>query len=587
MEGFLEISKHLIYSILMFLLFWSLGKIIIRDKFIDNKFTFHLDIFISTIMGMSIVIFYITILSILGIAYKPLILIILLGFYGLRYFKYNVKLYLNIALLFLIFLPILSLTLYSPTHWDDISYHLPITQSLLDLGNLSGNEFIRYPYFPLNAEMLFTFGMVFNVKVAQLISSICLFTLCLGIYGFIQKKTNSKIYSVLGFIAVISSQLLVFLSSVSYVDIILATFITAAIILILEYFENKINYFMYISGIFLGVAAGIKYTALITCVIAGFIFILAIYVYKVKIKDLFKFIGIVSLVGIPWYIRTFIYTGNPVWPFMSSIFGIGDIWNEDDYIGQFQDFEVNGMEKNGFNLLRIPIYLSSISTEAIALNMILWFGFLIFIVYMKKNKEHFFLLLFITLYTSSWFYSVNLPRYYALIIPTLTLTCVLGFIYFLEQFKDKKIKNTILILLIVSLLISPVKYIENKIEVDGMPPLTLEEDNRYLSNKLPTYNGTIFSENLDGKTYALLNENMYYYANGKSIGDWFGAARYSDILGVLDNEEKIYAHLNQLEVSYLLINKLRLAENQLRLLDYNTYFSKIYEDDSVVIFELK
>ncbi|MED4889243.1 ArnT family glycosyltransferase [Lysinibacillus fusiformis] len=587
MEAFLEIFKHLIYSILILLLFWSLGKLIIREKLINNKFTFHLDIFISIIMGMSVVIFYLSLLSILGIVYKPLVLILLLGFYGIRYFKYNLKFYLNISLLLIVFLPILSLTLYPPTHWDDISYHLPIAQSLLDLGNLSGNDFIRYPYFPLNAEMLFTFGMIFNVKVAPVISSICLFTLCIGVYGYIYQKTNSIVYSVLGIIAVTSSQLLVFLSSVSYVDIILATFITAAIILLLAYFENKSNSLMYISGIFLGVAAGIKYTALITCVIAGIIFLLAIYVYKIKKIELFKFIGIVSLVGIPWYIRTYIFTGNPVWPFMSSIFGFGDIWNEDDYIGQFQDFEVNGVQKSISNLLKIPLYLSSDTQEAIALNMILWFGFLIFIVYMKKNKEHLFLLLFITLYTLSWFYSVNLPRYYALIIPTLTLTCVLGFIYFLEQFRDKKIKNTLLILLIFSLFVSPITYINNKLEVDGIPPLTLKQDDSYLSNKLPTYQGTIFSKSLDGKTYALLNENMYYYAGGKSIGDWFGKARYSTILGALDNEEKIYGHLKQLKVDYFFVNKLRLAEEQLLLLDYKTNFSKIYEDKSVVIFELK
>ncbi|GLC87885.1 ArnT family glycosyltransferase [Lysinibacillus piscis] len=585
MEEIFNVATHFFYAILMFLLFLSIGKIIIREKLVVNNFSLYFDVFISVLTGMTIVIFYMTFLSIFGIVYKPLVYLLFFGFFGIKYFKYSKKIYFNVILLFIMFIPILSLTLYPPTHWDDISYHLPIAQSLLKIGNLSGNEFLRYPYFPFNAEMLFTFGMIFGVKTSQIISSISLFTLCIGIYGYIHKRTASIILSIFSFIVMISSQILIFLSSVSYVDILLATFVTAAIILVVEYFETGNMYILYLSATFFGIAAGVKYTALIICVIAGILFILAIFLYKIEYKNLFKFIATVSVICIPWYIRTLIYTGNPVWPFMSSVFGTGDIWNEDDYTGQFGDFTANGVEKNFINFLKIPKMLSIDNYEVIALNVIVWIGFLLFIV-MKKKKSQIFLLLFIILYTITWFLSINLPRYYAPILPVLLLVCSIGFIHLINQIQERRMKNVILVLLIIGLSITPIKYINTKVQNEGFPPLTTIKETEYLRGKLATYDGTIYSQKLNGKTYGLLNENMYYYANGKSIGDWFGIARYSTTLGLLYDEQKIHEHLKSLNVNYFLINKGRLTEEQNSLLDYNIYFAKVYEDSSTIIFRL-
>lgn len=585
MNEFIYIVEHLLYTLLIVALFWSLGKIITKGIKIDRHISTHFDAFVSILVGMTIVIIYLSILSIIGIAYKPLIYLLGLGFWGIKYFNYNKKFYLNIGILLIIFIPILCLTLYPPTHWDDISFHLPIAQSLLELGNLSGNIYLRYPYFPFNAEMLFTFGMIFNVKTAQLISSISLFTLCIGLYGYVNAKTKSNYFGFLGFLIVFSSPLIVFLSSVSYVDMLLATFITAGIILQIEYFENKNMNYLYLSGVFMGVAAGIKYTALIVCVISGIIFLVAMYKNKIKIKNLLIYISIVTIVGIPWYVRTLIYTGNPVWPFMSNIFGIGSIWNENDYTGQFIDFEANGVEKTLSNLINIPQMLADNTNGHMAISLIVWLGFIMFLL-MKKTKEQMFLLLYVAMYTISWFLSVNLVRYYAIIIPTVLIICTLGFSHFIQQMNEKRIKIALYLLLAVAVITPSFEYIKKHIEYNDFPPLTYRQNEEYLARKLPTYEGTLISSKLNGKTYSLLNENLYYYSNGKAIGDWFGVGRYASILGVLDSEKDIYMHLKTLGADYFLINKLRLSEDQNLLLNYNEYFKKIYEDYATILFEL-
>lgn len=576
--------KQVLLFLLFLLLFLSMGKLIIKKK-ISNSF--FLDYFFYSILGISVLIIYISILSMFGFVNKITLLIPFLSLYGMRYFEYRKIPLLLLSIIFILFIPSIYLTLYPPTHWDDISYHLPIAQSILNNSGLIYNEYIRYPVFPINAEIFFTYGLFFGETVPQLLSCLSLFIILTGIVGYLEHSTESKIGSWMGVSLALSSPLLIFLSSVSYVDILLTAFITSGIFSLLLFFEKRNMTFLYLSGVSLGIAVGIKYTALIICVIAGVIFIFAIYLNKLKWRQMLVYVSLVSLIGLPWYIRTFIYTGNPVWPFMNSLFGYSDIWTIEDYNAQFNDFEVNGIPPILSNFIRIPIYLSSSQAGNLAIHPLIWFGVLIFILFMKKNKNYLLLLSFSLVYTISWFFSVNLLRYYALIIPTVILISGLGFNYFFNQFNDKKLKHTLYCLTFVLFSITPYYFIKEKINSDGPAPLNQEEYEMYLVNKLPTYKATNYATGMNGKTYGLLNENMYYYGKNKIIGDWFGLARYPAILERLDNEQMLFESLKKLNVDYLLINKLRLSKEEMKFINYKDRFKVLYEDESAVVYELK
>jgi hypothetical protein len=578
--------KQVAFFLLFLLLFWSAGKLILKDKILNRHNSIYLDYFFSSIIGLSIIIIFISIISLVGITYKPIIYLLFLFLYGLRFFKYKGTSWKNLILLLLIYLPIISLTQYPPYHWDDISYHLPISQSIIEHRGLVFNKYIRYPVFPINSEMLFTFGLFFGITIPQLLSSISFFILLVGSFGYIEKFTKTKINGFIVYTILLSSQLLVYLSVISYVDILLTTFITSGILSLIIYFDCKDKILLYISGVSLGTAVGIKYTAIIICIIAGLIYVTAIYLYKLKWKNLFIYILIILIVGLPWYIRNFYYTGNPVWPFMNNLFGYSDIWSHSDYVGQFNDFKRNGVPKSISNFLRIPIYLSTVQHQYIALNPLSWFGFIILIVFMRKKISDFYLVIFLLLYTVIWFFSVNLIRYYALIIPIFSLISAKGFGYFLSSINNKKIKYPLLICILITFLYGPYNYIQDTFKQNGDPPVNKKEYSQFLSNKLPTYQATKFIQKLDGITYGLLNENMYFYGKGKMIGDWFGEAKYLNVIPNLSNEVKLYNSLKKLNVNYLLINKLRISQSLLSSINYKTKFKKIYEDKGSVVYKL-
>jgi len=578
MQLMLLFLKQSAIAILLILIFWGWGRIFLKRLSIQFHSTSE-EFFFSSATGLAVVIFFVVLLSVVGIMYDLVILFFSIGLVGLRGLSIKDKFFKWLPLLFLLSLPLIFITLYPPIHWDDISYHLPIAQSILNNHSLQVNEYIRYPVFPINGEMLFVIGLVNNPITAQLISWICLFILSIGVFSQVEKYYSGG-WGVLGFSILMSNQILIFLGTICYIDIILSLFLLSGLIALSNYFGDQIKYWAFLSAFFIGIAIGVKYTALIFCLIIGLILII-----KREWRVFPVYSMIVFIIGIPWYLRNYFYTGNPVWPFMSSIFGLGDIWNIDDYQGQFADFNNNGFSKTFLSLIKLPFYLSQSSEGGV--NLIIWFGLLLALFFLPKKFKEWSLIIVLLGYTLVWFASINLIRYYAPVVPLLSILSTLGYIYLIEQIYDKKLKIFLLYGLVVVSLYYPYFEVFLKYNNNGLPPMNIVETNSFLASRLPTYNASIISANLQGMTYGLLNENMYFYGKGKIIGDWFGKARYSKVLSLINEPILLYNYLKyDLRVDNFLINKDRI-DSSTDIKNLGQKFIKIYDDDHAVVYKLK
>lgn len=572
---------QIVLTIIFLVAFLGIGRIVLKKTKLNFESIFE-EVFFSIAIGIAASISLLSILSILGLVYKWSMLFIFIGLIGLKGLKVKKEECILFLVIFLLFIPTILLTLYPPTHWDDISYHLPIAQSILDNHKLILNPYIRYPVFPINGEFLFLLGLSIKPIAAQLMPWICLFTISIGCFSEVRKR-GVKNKAFIAFFLLISNQLLIALATMSYIDLILTLFLFSSIYALLNYYENGEKKWLYLSAFLLGISVGTKYTSLIFCLILGVLLLL-----KRGSRIFLKYTLIVAILGLPWYVRNFYYTGNPVWPFMSTIFGQGGFWNSEDYIGQFADFENSGIEKSFLNFLSIPLYLNqSFEGVTFSINIFMWLGFLIALIYMpKKSREYYYIIIFF-LYTFSWFFSINLPRYYVPIVPILVILSAQGYVYFFSQLSDKRIKNTLISTLVILCLFLSYGVVYKKVQEDGFPPSNLVEYETYLARKLPTYNATKIAADFSGKTYGLFNENMFFYGKGKVIGDWFGEARYSNVLSNINNPFLLHKKLVDIGVENILINKTRQEKDLASSLNESSLFIKIYEDNNSVLYKLK
>jgi hypothetical protein len=91
-----------------------------------------------------------------------------------------------------------------------------------------------------------------------------------------------------------------------------------------------------LAAVFSGLAMGVKYTGFFPA-----LGVMLIYAYAAHskpftvLKDLSVFTVIASVLVGPWLIKNYIYTGNPLYPFMTGFFGAGqsDPQKLKDFIG--------------------------------------------------------------------------------------------------------------------------------------------------------------------------------------------------------------------------------------------------------------
>jgi hypothetical protein len=103
----------------------------------------------------------------------------------------------------------------------------------------------------------------------------------------------------------------------------------------------------------------------------------------------------------------------------------------------------------------------------------------------------------------------------------------------------------------------------------GLPPAKIGARDLYLSTQLPSYPLYQFLNREHGRDYSLYalgSENMYYYADGRMMGDWFGPASYDRVVSQMTNGESLHQTIRGFGVRYFLVNfsrlKLKLPQDE-------------------------
>lgn len=217
------------------------------------------------------------------------------------------------------------------TDGDALCYHLQVPKVFLAWGSVGFEPDLHETVYPLATEMLYLIALAFRGPVAcRGVQWVLGLALAANAAALARPSLGRRAWwagAVALLVPAVTNGMAAPLN-----DVALAAFGTAAIVAWTRYVDRPGRATALLSGIFAGLAIGVKYPAL---VLAGMLF------WGVALRPLHKrtepgatswrdaarfaaWFGLAALLaGGAWYLRAWLYTGNPVFPFFRAWFGAG------------------------------------------------------------------------------------------------------------------------------------------------------------------------------------------------------------------------------------------------------------------------
>ena len=208
---------------------------------------------------------------------------------------------------------------------DALIYHLAVPKLLLKHHGfyfIQGNIFSNYP---LHSEMLFLLGLFLQGDIlAKGMHFGVLLCILLGIWQFIRYRMKGNSFPVLSMAAFYTIPTVFLTSHMAYNDLFVTFYSMTAVFAFINWIDRNQNAWLILFGAFSGLAIASKYTALIIPALGclGILWISRHHrsSFREAIRSLSLYMLFVLIVGSPFYIKNWIVTGNPVYPFFSLIF---------------------------------------------------------------------------------------------------------------------------------------------------------------------------------------------------------------------------------------------------------------------------
>lgn len=209
--------------------------------------------------------------------------------------------------------------------FDALWYHLTLPKLYLlkqTLVFIPGG-LLYYSAMPKLVELLYVGGLAFGGEAYPKVIHwfFGLFTLVL-IYKSSRLYVSEKL-SLFACVVFYANLVVAWESITAFVDLMWTFFASGNIYLLLRFINEKKKKLLYLSGVFVGLAISVKILAV------GSLFLVLLTMLYLKLsgsrsytlekKDFFIVIFGAVIIPLPWFILSFIHTGNPFYPIFSSL----------------------------------------------------------------------------------------------------------------------------------------------------------------------------------------------------------------------------------------------------------------------------
>jgi len=225
--------------------------------------------------------------------------------------------------------PVIALGDIGYTEWDSIAYHLADPKLYLQAHRIYYLPWESHSNFAFTAEMWYLFALMergadAGVPLAKLFHFSCGVGVCLAVYAFGARHLSSKIgllaAGVLG-----STPIMLWEAGTAYVELAPTFFATLTLLAVANGMAARDERWLRLGAVLMGLTLSTKATALATVALLA----LALLFWRVCLRgqrwpramgQVAAWCVLALAVGSPWYIKSAVYTGNPVYPFYSRLF---------------------------------------------------------------------------------------------------------------------------------------------------------------------------------------------------------------------------------------------------------------------------
>jgi 4-amino-4-deoxy-L-arabinose transferase-like glycosyltransferase len=234
--------------------------------------------------------------------------------------------------------------------WDTLAYHLAVPKQWILAGQIQFIPSLHQSNFPFTVESLFIWGLTWGGESGAKAFTLTFFIFGLfGIFGFARSRYGQAAgwWSALTFATV---PVVLWESGTGYIDVPHGLFGGLGVLYAARFlFDSRDRSSLWLAAILLGFAAGSKFTGLQTIAVVGLVIIIAFALKREAVQGLKSavLVGLVAMaIAGPWYVKTALNTGNPVFPFFFERLG-GKSWDQrraDAYKNEQQNFGAGTVE---------------------------------------------------------------------------------------------------------------------------------------------------------------------------------------------------------------------------------------------------
>lgn len=605
---------RLVYLLLILLAGFGLGITIFKKTKLFSypnleKFVFNIG------LGLAGTILFLFIVGILGLLYKPIILVFLLifafiGYLNFRQIKFRLerKSFLELFLLFILFLFVFFnfiASLIPETFYDSLVYHLGVPLQWLQNHRIFSISSIHMSYYPFNIQLLYGIGILLKDEILSSLIHFSLGILLVSIiYAFCKKYFKggialfaSTIFYTVPLVGMVTSKTAIEVGLGVYEFLAVFSFINWAS-------ENKKEWF-YLSGIFSGIALGGKYiSGFCTVSLIFAIFLKCLFFDREKFWQGLKKVIIFGLVSFsvasPWYIRNIATTGNPIYPFLSGKVGFLQprAWSFSD--PPFYPLSLKSM-------LLLPWKSTMGRLQESFSGPIFLLLLPLFFIFKNVSKPVKLLWSYFIPYLLLWvIVGKGYLRYFIPALPILSIVAS----YYLFEVKENLFLRKGLVFVSCVIFLTNLEFLLSMQKVNRDPwgvALGFQTKEDYLKTQRPSYPcpyyGTInwANRNLPKEAKILfIGECRGYYSKRKFVCG--AAADFAPLIEYIketENAEALYSRLNEEGITHFLIN----LKEAIRLKGYNIfywdkkefeifcsfwdkYIKQLYGEDGVYLYEI-
>ena len=467
-----------------------------------------------------------------------------------------------------------ALSLYPVTAFDATSYHLPLASDLVQHHGLVYDPFVRYSFFPQANESMFAVMQLMSknaISSGALEYGVLAVSVLLLPLWFLGSGRGIAGGVVAGLI-VLASPVLILAGTVPYVDVWTMVFVLGGLLVGLEVAEGRVAPIpgLALAGLLLGEAAATKYLAI------GFAAAVAIGVFvaggraRIPWKGIAAAAGACLAIALPWYAWTIHTTGDPLYPFATSVFGNrSGLWTAAELHAQ----QVNEMPSIGTGLHRdLEYLLGNLQYDTgFGVSPLSWWlgvGFLGLLVPSLRRSRTFLGVIAAAALCVAMTAAISFnPRYFIASVAPLSVGAGLLAEWAAgvarrvlpRPLRDVRLTPLWCLAAAAAILFSSARWERRIIRARGGPPTSTEAIDKYLS-RVDCYDAVSYLNATAGAGYrawAYSCEQNHYYAKGRLLGDAFsvgGRRRIFDSGGnALPDDQTLRRRLEPLHVQWIIL----------------------------------